>query len=283
MRSSDPVAVELNVDAALLLQSLIGIEGYPDVLALLPNVFDFQDEARVQAVIGRRLTETGIIDGGRVHPRIAYWLRCLHRPDMELAARILDLDLDVRAADRRPRAMLRMSLVRSGDTHVLATRCNDDLVIQQLDTGSQPLRTAAAVLATALGPAEPLPFDSVTAPLDRLSDLPDDPPDEIRHAWRKFGASNRTATVLATVTSVVQRSADITMIEHQDGRSVETPTGASIFDTPAGRIVAMPSRGIDEQLWCTFTSGDSAALEAAVTALVQLLPARSWTPPSDRG
>lgn len=270
---TDLVSVDLNVDSALLLQHLTGIDSFPPVLALLPNVYDPNDQDRVRAVVLDRLAEAHIVEDGHVHPQIAFWLECLYRPDMELVTRIVDIDSE----RREPTAVLRMSLVRSGDTHVLATRCDDHVVIQQLFIGERPMHTAATAVAVAFGDG-PVPlFDPITVPTTHFDELADESPDEWRRGLIELGASRRTAAQLGRLLAEVTRRAEVLVIEHHDGGSVQSPACVSVFGAPDGRIVATPSIGIDGQPWCTFTPGDDAALTAAVTALVRLLPGRSWT------
>ncbi|WP_040698619.1 ESX secretion-associated protein EspG, partial [Nocardia vinacea] len=110
----DPIAIDLNVDAALLLQRLVGIDSYPPVLALLPTIYRPEDRDRVDAVVGAQLTEAGVLEDGVVNPVVEQWLRCLYRPDVELVARILDA-----GSDDEPPAMLRLSLgARGSRPHV---------------------------------------------------------------------------------------------------------------------------------------------------------------------
>lgn len=40
---SDPGAIDLNVDAALLLQHMVGIDSYPPVLASMPDTCNIDD------------------------------------------------------------------------------------------------------------------------------------------------------------------------------------------------------------------------------------------------
>jgi EspG family len=268
-----PVAVDLNVDAALLLRSLVGIERYPAVLALQPNIFDPHDQARVDAVVFDRVARGRIVEDGRVQPRVTHWLRCLDRPDIELTGEIFDTE----PGRPDPVDRLRISLVRAGDTHVLAIRHDDQLVIQELFTGGRPLPTAAAALLAALGPRPPLLFDPLTAPAAELDDLPVDSPAQARRAYLRLGASPHTASVLAALRCEVIRWAGIMMVEHHDKNSRPTAGWAGVFDVPAGRAVLSPSVGVDGQVWSTYAPGDDAAIERALGSLVEFLPSRSWT------
>jgi hypothetical protein len=268
-----PVAVDLNVDAALVLRSLVGIDGYPAVLALRPNIFDPHDQERVRGVVLERLAHERIVEGGRVQPTVARWLRCLGRPDIELAGEIFD------AEPGRPEPIdhLQMSLVRAGDTHVLAIRHDDQLVIQQLFTGDWPLKTAAAALRAALGPRPPLRFDPLVAPADELTDVPVDSPAQARRAYLRLGATRQTASALAALRCEVTRWAGIMMVEHHDGSSTQSAGWAGVFDAPTGRAVMAPTIGVDGQVWSTYAPGDDSAIERALGSLVESLPSGSWT------
>lgn len=272
---SDPVALELNVDAALVLQSLVGIDSYPAVLALLPNIYDSQDRDWVHAVVRDRLAQAGILEGDRVHPRVAHWLECLYRPDVELVARIVEIEQD--ADQRRLAGMLRLSLVRAGETHVLAARFDDDIVLQEVFTAGRPLRTAADALAGVLGPAEPLQFESITAPAAQVDELGIESSDEVEQGLIELGADRRSAIVLVRELAAVTCRAEILAVEHHDGGSTQSRACMTLFQTPLGRVVATPSIGLDGQVWVTFSPGDVPAIEAAIAALVQLLPSASWT------
>ncbi|MEU7632238.1 ESX secretion-associated protein EspG [Nocardia sp. NPDC049220] len=267
---ADPVLVTLNVDAALVLQSMLDIDSYPPVLALMPNIYNEADQARVHAVVLDELASAGVVEGDRVHPTIAHWLECLYRPDMELVARIVDT-----GRDGEPQAMLRLSFVRCGDTHVLAVRCDDEVVVQSVFQQGRDLHTVTAALAAALGPCPALQFVPLTATLEQFTEVPSDP-DERRHALLELGAQSHTAGVLSRVLDQVVRRAEVLVIEHHDGSSAEPEVCVSVLDTPSGRLIVTPSRAMDGEIWSTYAPGDDAALRSGIAALVDLLPGRSW-------
>ncbi|MBF6175638.1 ESX secretion-associated protein EspG [Nocardia blacklockiae] len=266
----DPVAIDLNVDAALLLQSLVGIDSYPSVLALLPNVYRDDDRYRVHAAVAEDLTEVGVLVDGAVHPVVEHWLRCLYRPDVELAVRILD-----GGSDEQDPSMLRLSLVRAGDTHVLAVRCDDHVVIQSVFQEGEQLDTVAAVVGAALGPCPPLKFEPMTTTAAEIAEIPVEPA-ERRRALVELGAQPHTASVLTRVLEEVQRRAEIVMIEHHDGNTPQPEICVSVVDTASGRFVVTPSVAMDGENWSTYAPGDETALRAGIAALVELLPGRSW-------
>ncbi|WP_216900802.1 ESX secretion-associated protein EspG [Nocardia alni] len=267
---ADPVAIDLNVDAALFLQHLIGMDSYPHVLALLPTIYNAADRDRVHAVLAETLADAGILVDGVVHPVVANWLRCLHRPDVELVVRIVDSDLDGQAE-----GMLRLSLVRCGDNHVLAVRCDDHVVVQPVFGRPGQLDVVAAALSSALGPCPALRFEPVTVAADQFAEAPSDPA-ELRRALVELGAVPHTATVLTRALGEVVRRAEVVMIEHRDGEDRRPEVCVSVFDTPSGRVVVVPRVAMDGRVWSTYAPGDEIEVGRSVRALVELLPGRDW-------
>ncbi|WP_330232498.1 ESX secretion-associated protein EspG [Nocardia sp. NBC_00508] len=267
---ADPVSIELNVDAALLLQEMVGIDAYPAVLALVPNVYRLEDQKRVHAVVAQELAEAGVTDGERVDPTVEHWLRCLDRPDMEVVAIVLTTGLD-----DEPQTMLRFSLVRRGDTHVLAVRCDDNVVIQTMFQDGHNLEHVTAALAAALGPAQVLQFTPMTTTVEQLDEVPAEP-DERRQALLELGAQPQTAAALTRALAEVVRRAEILVVEHRDGGSTQTEACVSVLDTLSGRLIVTPSRAMDGEIWSTFAPGDDVALRSGIGALIDLLPGRSW-------
>ncbi|WP_433760150.1 ESX secretion-associated protein EspG [Nocardia sp. CA-135398] len=267
---TDPISIDLNVDAALLLQDMAGIDSYPPILALMPNIFDVDDLERVRAVVAGQLTEVGIIDGDRVHPTVEHWLQCLYRPDVELMALVLATGLD-----GEQKGMLRMSLVRRGDTHVLAVRYDDEVVIQAVYQQEKQLDSVSAAVSAALGETPALSFEPMTAAQQDLADVPDDQ-DGRRQALLELGAQPHTAGVLGRALGEVVRRAEVAVVQHQDGVELKPKYGVSVLDTLSGRIIVTPSVAMDGEVRSTYTPGDDAALHAAIVGLVELLPDRSW-------
>ncbi len=266
----DPLAVELNVDAALMLATVAGIDSYPPVLALRPNIYLVEDRKRVHEHVGAQLAEVGVLVDGRVHPTVSHWLHCLHRPDMELVARIVDTGLD-----GETRGMLRISFVRAGEDHVLALRDDDHVVFQKVFHQGRGIDTLASVLISALGTVPALDFEPMSATFEQLDEVPADA-DERRTALIELGAQPRTASALTRALDQVVRRAEILVIEHHDGGSVTPEVALSILDTLSGRVVVTPSRAMDGEMWSTYLPGDDAAIQRGVTALIDLLPAQSW-------
>lgn len=268
----EPIALDLNVDAALVLRDLVGIDDYPLVLALYPVIPDPEDAARVAKFVSEQLVDAHILVDDTVHPRVAEWLRCLDRPDMELAVRIIEC-----GDDEREPSMLRMALVRQAGNHVLAVRYEDHIVVQPVFHEGKGLGVVSAALRAALGPSDPLPIEQFSAPREALRELPTDP-QEYRRAIRELGATAKTANVLGRPAEEMVRRAEVIMIEHRDGGagSVQTPASLAVLDTLSGRVVVTPSVALDGQVRQTYRPGDDAAVHAGIAALVELLPGRSW-------
>jgi hypothetical protein len=260
----------VNVDAALLLKDLVGIDNYPPVLALFKNIYGSVDRGRAPEWVASALTERGILVDGEVHREVARWLRCLDRPDVEMVVRIVDMELASELA-----GTLRLSLVRSGDAHVLAVRCDDQVVIQPVFGQSPQLDFVAAVLSEGLGPCPALRFEPVTVSAEQLAELPTDPV-ERRRALVELGAESRTAAVLTRAFDEIERRAEVVMLEHRDGEAPRPEVCVSVFDTPSGRALAIPRMALDGRISSTFEPGDNGAVQRSVRTLIDLLPGRDW-------
>nr|WP_276514930.1 ESX secretion-associated protein EspG [Nocardia transvalensis] len=264
----------MNVDAALLLQEMVGIDAYPLVLALMPNIYRHDDRDRVHAVVAEQLAEAGILVDGAVHPVVEHWLRCLYRPDVELIVRIIDTGLD-----GETEGMLRLSLVRSGQTHVLAVRHDDHVVIQSVFQEGEDLETLTAVLAAALGPCSPVRFEPVTASSQQITEIQEEvqaDPERRKRALMEVGASPAAASVLDRAFGEVVRRAEVVMAEYRDGTDSKPDTCVTVLDTLSGRVVVTPRVAVDGAVWVTYSPGDDAALRSAIGALTELLPGRKW-------
>ncbi|MFF3569910.1 ESX secretion-associated protein EspG [Nocardia jiangxiensis] len=275
--NEEPVALDLNVDAALLLKHLVGIDSYPPVLALLPSSYHLGGLDPAYEAVAERLAEAGVLIDNTVHPLVEHWLQCLYRPDVELASRIVDF-----GPQGEPGDMLRFSLVRSQDTHVLAVRCGDHVVIQPVFRPDRQLDTVTAALSAALGPCEALRFDPITARSEQLGEVLSDPA-EWRRGLVELGATAHTAGVLSRVFGDVVRRAEVVVIEHHDGSTPQPGVCLSVFDTGSGRFVVSPSVALDGEVWATYTPGYDTALHAGIGALIDMLPGRSWFETSRTG
>jgi hypothetical protein len=262
----DPVAIRLNVDAALVLRAAAGIDDYPFVLVLMPNIVDLDNQERVNRAVLEELIRAGIVfEDGEVHPHIAHWLRCLDRPDVELAVRIVETG----AAP----AVLRMALVRCDQTHVLAVRNDDQLVIQSLFAVPGQLNTLSAAVLAGMGACPPARFGAFTARWDLVAEATGTP-EEVGRVWRELGADPAAARLLSA--AEVVRAAEIVAYEHHDGLQAQPGLIVQLLDTREGRIVVSPSVSADGAIWLRYAPGDNAEFAGAIAGLMDLLPGGSW-------
>lgn len=267
---SNPVAIELNVDAALVLQTLVGIEAYPLVLAVVPNIADWDDVERVYRAVLAELVQSGIVSpDGEVHPQVAEWLRCLYRPDVELAVRVVQAGSGDGAL-----AVLRMSLVRCADRHVLAVRNDDRLVIQSVYSAPGRLSTLSAAVLAGMGKCPPALFEPWTAPVELTADVITAVADDRRRIWRELGADATCARIL-TEAAVIQ-AAEIVAYEYHDGRIGNPENCVKILDTAEGRLVVSPRSSAAGGHWLHYSPGDTAAVHRAIASLIEMLPAGNW-------
>ncbi|WP_067721562.1 ESX secretion-associated protein EspG [Nocardia yamanashiensis] len=269
---NDPVTVELNVDSALLLKQLVGIDSYPAQLALYSDIHRLADRDRVNSRVAEQLTAVGLLDDGRVNPVVAHWLHCLDRPDVELVAYIVNIGQESAGAT------LSMSLVRRDDSHVLAMRCDDHVVFQSVFVEGDRIDVLTAALSSVLGSATAPAFEPITANRDEWATLPTDP-DGRRRVLSELGATSRAANILARTLDRVERHAEVLMVEHRDGDTTLPEVSLSVIDTAEGRIVVMPKRSLDGRIQMTYMPGDDGVLHAGVRALVESLPGQSWFEP----
>ncbi|WP_429424332.1 ESX secretion-associated protein EspG [Nocardia sp. GAS34] len=269
---TDPVSIEVNVDAALFLKDLVGIDSYPWMLALRPNIFLVADRNRVREVIRPQLTQAGILVDGRVHPVVERWLNCLYRPDVELLARIVDTGVEGEDADK---GLLRMSLVRRGTDHVFAIRNGDHVVIQSVFCRPGEFETICEALLAALGSSPALNFAPMTATLEQFAEVPSGQ-ERRRRALQELGAQTHTAAALSRAMDQVLRRADLAILEHHDGAEAIPEIVMTVQDTLSGRIVVTPRVAMDGQVRYTYAPGDDAAVLSGMRALVDLMPGHSW-------
>lgn len=254
----------LNVDGALFLRRRLAADQFPMVLALMPNVYDDDDQVRVDAVVGEQLAAAGIVDAaGEVHPTIAGWIAAVCRPDREITVRVVAGE-----------AMLRIVIVRAGDEHVVVMRCDDEVVLSSL--GSQhhapTVVDFAGVICDALGDKPACDAEPVTAPVAELSA-------KSIAGLRAAGADLATAVALnAAATAPVDKYAELELIEHSlDAAPTSAVHTARIVDTERGRVLVAPRRYPGtRQVWATMGPGTRRRLAAALDDMIELLPSQSW-------
>lgn len=267
-------AAHLSVDSTLFIKRLMGIDSISPVLALMENVYYPQDQAAVDDVTVPTLIDAGLIDiNGTVDPTLASWMRVLERPDIEVTLRALQED-----------RMRRAVVARQGNTHVMALRRNDEMVIQAVwsttesldDVVSTPIWSAMREPEEVLAPA-PAEFETVTLPLEQIAELSASatPGDMIRALRGELGVDIQTAKILNEVSAYTGQRCEIVMRENRGIQTVDTKAGVFVADTSYGRVLsAVGKQG--PRLWVTFGPGTYARFRAAMSDLVQLTPSRNW-------
>ncbi|KAA1249875.1 ESX secretion-associated protein EspG [Mycobacterium simiae] len=267
-------AAHLSVDSALFINRLMGIDSLPPVLALMNNVYYPDDQARVDDLTVAVLIEAGLIDtNGVVDPTLASWMRVLERPDIEVTLRGMQ-------GDRMRRAVV----ARQGESHVMALRRNDELVVQAVwstthsldDVVSTPIWSAMRESADVLAPP-PAEFESVTMPLQQVAELSaaSTPGDMVRALRGELGLDMTTAKILNEVSAYSGQRCEIVMRENRGIQTVDTAAGVFVADTSYGRVLSAVGRQ-GSRLWVTFGPGTYARFRAAMSDLVQLTPSRDW-------
>lgn len=267
-------AAHLSVDSALFIKRLMGIDELPVVLALMNNVYYPQDQALVDDITVPILVEQGFIDTtGAVDPTLASWMRVLERPDIDVMLRAMEDD-----------RMRRAVIARRGETHVMALRRDDEVVVQGLwstkqaldEVVSGPLWSAMRVSEETLAPP-PAEFDTVTMTLEQAAALSQAaPPGDMLRALRgELGVDVVTAEILNEVSQYRGQRCEIVMRENRGITSVQTKAGVAVADTSFGRVVSAVGRQ-GSQLWVTFGPGTYQRFRAAMSDLVQLTPSRNW-------
>lgn len=208
-------------------------------------------------------------------------MRVLERPDIEVTLR------GGMQEDRMRRAVV----ARRGDTHVMALRRNDELVLQAVwsttnsldDVVSTPIWSAMRESAEVLAPPLPAQFEPVTLPpLDQVAELSASstpPGDMLRTLRGELGVDVQTAKILNEVSSYTGQRCEIVMRENRGIQTVDTKAAVGgVADTSFGRVVsAVGGHGSRSRLWVTFGPGTYARFRAAMADLVQLTPpSRDW-------
>ncbi|MGV0743858.1 ESX secretion-associated protein EspG [Mycolicibacterium sp. XJ870] len=265
-------AAYLNVDGALFLQRLLGIEGFPTVLALYSNVYYRAEQNLVDDLTVPVLVQSGLLDAeGNVEPDLKRWLRVLERPDMEVSLRAMNGE-----------RMRRVVVARRGDEHVMAVRRNDEVVIQAIWSDGQKVEdVVAAPLWAAMRESEtvaappPARMETVTAPLAEFRRIAENAPGQIQRPLRQMGVDPATARILNELSSYSGQRCEIVIHENRGTESVMTPAGIAVADTSFGRVIS-GARKQGSQIFATFGSGSYARFRAAVDDLIAMTPSGTW-------
>lgn len=260
----------LSADEIQVVGQRVGIQGFPTVLAIRPR---YDTEALLSEAFDRAtgtLAARGVISNGTVDADLVDLLHVLHRPDRELALRLVT-----------PDGMARVSVVRRGARLASARRVGNELTLSAID-GDVGLGAAAAALVAELPAAAAAQLTPVGAPLTELSERLSGTHDsaQLADSIRALGADAQAAMMLGSALASRVAFAEIVC----DARSTEddlvarVPAAVAVFYTKRGRIVGAPSASPSGQLWSTLKPGSDHAISTAIGQLVELAPDGWGTP-----
>lgn len=253
----------LSVDEVLTLNSRLGIDTTPEVLALWPTQPTIEELERAHDACARALTERELIVDGEIDDDLAHALTVMRRPERDLSIRVITGP-----------EMLRAGVVRHGHTHVVATRRGDTVKVRAFEADS-PDRVAAEVCRL-LPRAVELRCEAVRAPMidvaEKLAEIKD--ATALTDELYGLGAESRSAQMLAGVLADYAAAVEIraaSLDPHSD-RSRTVDGAVAVFYSERGSVLSAPSISPDGQLWCSIKGGSGHRIEQAVAQLMSLLP-----------
>lgn len=255
----DVVAVEVTIDGMLVIADKLHLMEFPTALAIRPNIPQVELRDIVWEQVARDLTDQGVLDVfGTPHPEVAAMLDTLSRADRTLEARWWRRDAGGK--------MVRFTVCRKGDRHVVAARDGDMLVLQRV----APQVGLAGMVNVVLGqgtPAEVEPLTAVATSIGAARTA-----DEIA----RFGVAPGSARIYAELVKNPASWVEITALErHPGGTVTQTDVAAGVLDGAQGRLVSIPRR-VNGDLYGSFLPGSVANLERALDGLMEFLPSGSW-------
>lgn len=249
-------------DELQVIGARVGIEEFPVVLGVRRRhgTVDALTEAFDRATAN--LVGRGLISDGAVSPGLVPLLQAIRRPDRELATRLVT-----------PEGIARISVVRRGNSAVLARRVNDEILLRMIP-GSPDLAAVSRTLAGELPCAEAAQISPVGAPLETIGQklLGTHDSAQLADRVRALGADPRAAMVLgsALASRVAFAETVYYALDTDQDRLTRRPAAVGVFYTKRGRIVGAPSASPTGELWSTLKPGSDRALVQAIKQLVEL-------------
>ena len=251
--------VTLTLDEMDLLLDRIQIDELPVVLSAVPRFDNKPARDAAFAAAETALEERGLIEHGEVHPELAERLAILGHPHWVVALRLFSGE-----------SISRLCVAKGAESTVLALRGPQSYVID--DAGPD----LPGVVLAALGNAEPLAFESFSAPTAELSQLFDDTRDPAATSRRlaAIAQPSRDSNVVASAMVHCYGHTEIVGIAYGEGTREQAEGHLAVFDTRNGRFVATATRSSDGTRWSSLSSGSNARLRQAVETLISALPMR---------
>jgi hypothetical protein len=252
----------LTDDELQVVAARTGVGDFPTVLAVRPrhSRVDALDAAFDWAT--RALVARGLITDGLVAPDLASLVQALHRPERELAMRVVT-----------PEGISRVSMVRQGSLGAVTRRVGNEFVLRTVGNDGG-LRAATQAVLAELPRMKPARIESVGAPLDMMTECLNGGGDGPRLAdrVRALGAEPRAAMLLGSALSSRMAFAEIVYcpLASDGSRISRSPAAVAVFYTKRGRIVAGPSAAPTGQLWTTLKTGSDHTISQAIVQLIGL-------------
>ena len=260
-------ALTTTCEGVWILQGLCGVELLPATLLLRPWVTASgppTDHPNIDV-----LREAGaVVDHDSVHPKIAMWLETLGAADIELCANV-----------QRGDSHMRLVIARRDGRHVAASRCGDDVTIEEVLGVGSMRDLLERILPLCGDEPEPARFDPITVPsgdfLDGLGQVVrGDHTAGVALGGLGLSAEQRRIVMLAAEDPLMQLS--FAVVLHDRRGDHVALASASITDTAEGRIVSGPIRGDDRTWWTQIVPGTVEAGARALNSLVGTLGIASW-------
>jgi hypothetical protein len=258
----------LSDDELQVVSARTGVTDFPTVLAVRPRHGRIDTLHAAFDDATRALAARGVISDGSVARDLASVVRALHRPESELAMRIVT-----------PEGITRVSTVRQGSQGLIARRVGNTFVLRAHDAG---LPAATRAVLAELPRMEPARIAPLGAPLQAMAECLDGGGDGPQLADRihTLGIERRSAMLLGS--ALASRLAFAEIVYHRlasdEDRISRSPAAVAVFYTKRGRIVAAPSASPTGQLWTTLKPGSDHAITQAIVQLIGLSTER-WEDP----
>lgn len=261
----DVVGVEVTIDGMLVIADRLHLVDFPVALGIRPNIPQEELRDRVHDQVARDLTAQGVLDhNGLPHPGVAAMVDTVSRADRMLECRWWRRDRA--SAEAEGGVMVRFVVCRKDDTHVVAARDGDMLVLQLV----APQVGLAGMLTTVLGPAEPASVEPLTGVASELAQC------TTAAQLASHGVPLAQARIYTEIVSNPTSWVEIIATQrYPGGTTTHTQAAAGVLDSEHGRLVSLP-RKVGGELYGSFLSGTQQNLQRALDALLELLPAGSW-------
>lgn len=255
----DVVAVEVTIDGLLVIADALRLVEFPPSLGIRPNIPQLDLRNIVWEQVTRDLTAQGVLDVfGAPHPEVAAMVDTLSRADRTLEGRWWRSNLGGK--------MVRFTVCRKGDRHVICARDGDMLVLQRI----APQVGLAGMVTAVLGSATAADVEPFTGPTSELGGS------TTAHQLAKFGIDPASARLYADVIAAPDSWVEITANErHPGGTYTQADVAAGVLDSRHGRIVSIPRR-VNGELYGSFLPGSRENLQRALDGLMEFLPSRAW-------